>query len=161
MLLIISDASVLIDIEDGGLTSVMFSLSWKFAVPDVLFEEELSQQHSHLTQMGLESKSMSGELIAEAYALHQQYARPSVNDMLALTLAKAEGCQLLTADQALRNAAKELCVEVHGTIWLVEQMLLYHKIMVDIARASFQKMKESGSHLPWVEVDKMLFRYSK
>ena len=71
MLLIISDASVLIDIECGELTSTMFSLPWQFAVPDTLF-------------------------------------------------------------------AKELSVDVHGTIWLVEQMLQGEKITVDVARVAFQ-----------------------
>ncbi len=39
MLLLISDANVLIDIENGGLTSAMFSLPYQFAVPDILFYE--------------------------------------------------------------------------------------------------------------------------
>ncbi len=156
MLLIISDASVLIDIECGELTSTMFNLPWQFAVPDILFAEELAERHGHLSRLGLISKTMSGDLVAEAYALHQKYIKPSVNDMLALTLAKHEGCQLLTGDKALREAAKEFNVEVYGTIWLVEQMLQGEKITVDVARISFQHMKESGSRLPWNEVEKIL-----
>ena len=39
MLLLISDANVLIDIENGGLTGAMFSLPYQFAVPDILFYE--------------------------------------------------------------------------------------------------------------------------
>ncbi|MDR3478595.1 MAG: hypothetical protein P4M14_11260 [Gammaproteobacteria bacterium] len=98
---------------------------------------------------------------AEAYDLHQKYIKPSVNDMLALTLAKYEGCQLLTGDKALRDAAKELNVEVHGTIWLVEQMLQGEKITVDVARIAFRQMKDAGSRLPWAEVDSMLERLVK
>jgi predicted nucleic acid-binding protein len=116
MLLIISDASVLIDIECGELTSAMFSLSWQFAVPDTLFDEELAERHGHLLQFGLINKTMSGDLVAEAYGLHQKYIKPSVNDMLAFTLAKHEDCQLLTSDKALREVAKKLKVEVHGTL---------------------------------------------
>lgn len=37
MLLLISDANILIDIEIGGLVAPMFSLDYQFAVPDVLF----------------------------------------------------------------------------------------------------------------------------
>jgi len=158
MLLIISDASVLIDIECGELTSAMFSLPWQFAVPDILFTEELAERHGHLSRLGLISKTMSGDLVAEAYGLHQKYIKPSVNDMLALTLAKHEGCQLLTGDKALREAAKEFNVEVHGTIWLVEQMLQGEKITVDVARVAFQQMKDAGSRLPWSEVEKILNR---
>jgi predicted nucleic acid-binding protein len=156
MLLIISDASVLIDIECGELTSAMFSLPYQFVVPDTLFVEELAERHGHLSRLGLISKTMSGDLVAEAYSLHQKYIKPSVNDMLALTLAKHEGCQLLTGDKALREAAQEFNVEVHGTIWLVEQMLIGEKITVDVARVAFQQMKDDGSRLPWIKVEKIL-----
>ena len=156
MLLIISDASVLIDIECGQLTSAMFSLPFQFAVPDTLFIEELSERHGHLLGFGLLSKIMSGELVAEAYNLHQKYIKPSVNDMLALTLAKHERCQLLTSDKALREVAMLLNVEVHGTIWLVEQMIHNKKITIEVARIAFQRMKNSGSRLPWSEVGKIL-----
>lgn len=156
MLLVISDACVLIDIEHGGLTSAMFSLPYQFAVPDTLFSEERDERHAHLSKLGLICKTMSGELVAEAYSMHQKYMRPSVNDMLALILAKHEGCQLLTGDKALRDAAKDLNVEVHGTIWLVNQMLQDKKISVDVAQVAFQRMRDSGSRLPWSEVDKLL-----
>jgi hypothetical protein len=66
-MLLISDASILIDIECGELTSAMFSLPWQFAVPDILFEEELAERHGHLMQFGLISKTMDGDLVAEAY----------------------------------------------------------------------------------------------
>jgi predicted nucleic acid-binding protein len=159
MLLIISDASVLIDIECGKLTNDMFNLPLQFAVPDTLFAEELSERHSHLLQLGLISKTMSGDLVAEAYDLHQKYLKPSVNDMLALTLARHEHCQLLTGDKALREVAEKLNVEVHGTIWLIEKMLYHETIAVEIARAAFQQMKNSGSRLPWSEVEKTLSKY--
>jgi predicted nucleic acid-binding protein len=136
----------------------MFSLPWQFAVPDILFSEELEERHGRLAKMGLIRKTMSGELVAEAYGLRQKHTKTSVNDLLALTLAKHEDCQLLTGDKALREAAIELSVEVHGTIWLVEQMLQGEKATVDVARDAFQKMKAAGSRLPWGEVDKILNR---
>lgn len=156
MLLLISDASVLIDIEHSELTSAMFSLPYQFAVPDVLFVEELSERHGRLLEFGLQSKIMNGDLINEAVGLRQKYSKPSVNDLLALTLAKHEGCQLLTGDKALREVAQVFNVEVHGTIWLVQQMIQHGKISVEVACIAFQQMKDSGSRLPWGEVDKIL-----
>lgn len=158
MLLVISDASVLIDIECGELTSAMFSLPLQFAVPDILFDEELADRHGHLLQFGLISKTMSGDLVREAYSLRQRYVRTSVNDLLALTLAKHEDCQLLTGDKALREVASELNVEVHGTIWLVDEMLRGGKITVDVARVAFQQMKDAGSRLSWGDIEKILNR---
>ncbi len=46
MLLLISDANILIDIEDGNLTPVIFRLPYEIAVPDILFELELRERHS-------------------------------------------------------------------------------------------------------------------
>jgi predicted nucleic acid-binding protein len=155
MSLIISDASVLIDIEHGGLTAAMFSLPYQFAVPDILFEEELAERHHQLLQFNLIIKPMSGELIAEAYNLRQKYPKLSVNDILALTLAINENSPLLTGDRALRDTAKNLQVKIHGTLWLVEQMLQHKKIKIELARSAFQSMKSSGSRLPWNEVERM------
>lgn len=155
MLLLISDSSVLIDIENGGLVSAMFSLPYQFAVPDILFAEELMERHAAFIQLGLICKTMSGELITEAYELRQKHPRPSINDLLALTLAKHENCQLLTGDKALRTVAEIHKVEVHGTLWLVHKMVEYQKITVDIACTGLQRMKDTGSHLPWDKVEEM------
>ena len=57
MLLLISDANILIDIEDGSLTPVVFHLPYEIAVPDILFELELKERHNHLLQMGLKLTS--------------------------------------------------------------------------------------------------------
>src|SRR3990167_1803741 len=132
MLLLISDTSVLIDIEHGELTSAMFSLPWQFAVPDILFVEELAEKHMHLLDFGLICKEMRGELINQTYVLRQKHRQTSVNDLLALTLARDEKCQLLTGDKALRQVASSLNIEVHGTLWLVEQMISHEKITAKV-----------------------------
>lgn len=79
---------------------------------------------------------------------------------MGLTLAKHQKCQLLTGDKALRKIADSLNVEVHGTIWLVEQMIIQKKITVEAAKVSFQRMQTSGSRLPWNKIDNLLFSKS-
>jgi predicted nucleic acid-binding protein len=160
MLVIISDACVLIDMIQSKLISAMFSLPYQFAVPDTLFVEELEERHAELLALGLICQSMSGELVQEAYLLKQQYTKPSVNDLLALTLAKHKGSSLLTGDKALREVAANFNIVVHGTIWLVEQLITQQKITSEVAALAFQKMKAAGSRLPWAEVENMLQRVS-
>ncbi|WP_226970170.1 PIN domain-containing protein [Vibrio navarrensis] len=53
MYLLISDANILIDLEEGQLLGVFFNLPYQFKVPDVLFHEELSDQHGYLLELGL------------------------------------------------------------------------------------------------------------
>jgi len=51
MQLYISDANILIDLEVCGILSKMFELPYAFAIPDILYMEELEALHSDLTGM--------------------------------------------------------------------------------------------------------------
>lgn len=156
MLLLISDANILIDIEIGGLVAPMFSLDFRFAVPDVLFVEELEGQHDYLLDMGLESKELDEEMVARVAELAQQYPRPGRNDLFALVLAASEECPLLTGDKDLKAAAEQESVVVHGTLWLVAEMVKTGKISVQIARNGYQRMRVHGRRLPWDLAEQML-----
>jgi predicted nucleic acid-binding protein len=159
MLLLISDANILIDMEDGHLAPVVFRLPYAIAVPDILFELELKQRHSRLLDLGLQVKSLSSESVKKTEFLTQQYPRPSMMDHSALALALQERCPLLTGDKHLRDAAKKEGVEVHGTIWIVEELLNQKMIQQSQAKGSFNAMKIKGSRLPWEDVDKLLNRW--
>ena len=76
MLLLISDANILIDMEDGNLIPVIFQLPYEIAISDILFELELRERHSHLLQAGLKVKSLSSESVKKTELLTQQYPRP-------------------------------------------------------------------------------------
>lgn len=44
--LLISDANILIDMEEGELLTQLFQLPYQFAIPDILFVEELEEEHT-------------------------------------------------------------------------------------------------------------------
>lgn len=156
MLLLISDTNILIDIEVGQLMPVVFRLPYAIAVPDILFELELRERHSHLLESGLLVKGLSSESVKKTEYLTAQYPRPSMMDHSALALAIQEQCPLLTGDKDLRIAAKKENVEVHGTIWIVEQLLNQKLIKPQKAKSSFEIMKAKGSRLPWADVDTLI-----
>jgi predicted nucleic acid-binding protein len=154
--LLISDANIIIDIEVGGLIKQMFRLEYEFAVPDVLYEEELKENHSNLPKLGLKRRELQAAAIEYTVALGAKYRKPGRIDLMALALAKQEQCRLLTGDQALREAGNAEDVEVVGTIWLVGEMLNAKIITKKDARTAYNKMKEVDRRLPWVEVEKQL-----
>jgi predicted nucleic acid-binding protein len=159
MLILVSDANILIDIEDSNLTPVIFWLPYEITVPDILFELELRERHSHLLEAGLKVKSLSAASVMKTESLTAQYPRPSIIDHSALALAIQEQCPLLTGDKDLRIAAKQEGVEVHGTIWIIEQLLNQKLIQLHKAKASFDVMKAKGSRLPWADADKLLNKW--
>ena len=156
MLLLISDANILMDIEVGDLVAPMFSLGYQFAVPDVLFYEELEEQHAHLRDMGLQTRTLSPKSVERVQTLSQIYVKPGRNDLFALALAEVEECPLLTGDAALRQAAETEHVEVKGTVWLISEMVREQRITIPVARAALQKMRINGRRLPWDAAEQML-----
>ena len=155
MQIIVSDTSVIIDIENSNLTEAMFSLPCQFIVPDILFKEELAQQHSHLIKLGLVQKSLDGELIQESIQLGLENKKLSSNDLFAFALARSKKCLLLTSDKALRDLAENYGVNVHGTLWLVKKMVDECQITSTAAIEAFKKMTDAGSYLPPQEINKM------
>jgi len=161
MRLLISDANVLIDVEAGDLLHPMFSLDYLFTVPDVLYFEELEEQHAHLLALGLEVRSLSEKGVKRVQELAQTHRRPSRNDLFALALAEVEKCPLLTGDAALREAAQAEKIEVKGTIWLVSEMLNGNFISFETARAAFDNMRAKGRRLPWKDAERIFRQFER
>lgn len=151
MQVLISDANILIDLEEGLLIDKIFELPFVFKIPDVLFHEELSEQHNHLIALGLQLGELTGESLIKVFALIEQYPQPSRNDCLALALAKQENCPLITGDRNLRKAAETEQVQVYGTLWIIERLVQHHIINKPQAHSAYDRMEQYGRRLPWAE----------
>lgn len=149
MRLLISDANIIIDLEDGGLLDPVFELPWQYRTPDMLYFDELEEQHSDLLSKGLQLGELTPEGMEEAERLIRKYPHPGRYDCFALALAKQEACPLLTGDQRLRHAAKAERVVVAGTLWLVEAMVVHEVISLSEAERAYRRMQETGRRLPW------------
>lgn len=159
--LVIVDANVLIDIEAGGLLRPMFRLDYRFAVPDVLFEIELREHHPGLARLGLRRLELSGESVRYVETLASDARARGVGryDLFTLALARQESCLLLTGDTLMRTLAADEGRKVHGTLWLVEQMVTGGIIRPKRARQAYDAMRKAGRRLPWDEVEDQLRRF--
>lgn len=156
MQLLISDANILIDLEEGQLLDVIFDLPYEFSTPDIIFYEELEELHPHLPELGLRLGSLSSESVSSLEVVITRHPQPSRNDCMALVLAKQEQCPLLTGDKALRKSAEAEGVIVKGTIWLVEQLVKHSLISVDAAYSSYELMEQNGRRLPFADARRRL-----
>ncbi len=161
--LIINDANVLIDIENAGLTALVFELEYRFAVSDILYQEEIEPYTSEFKETALEAISFDEEtnsLLLEKIAFYKETAL-SRNDISAMVLAIKSECILLTGEKLLRDTAENEGVEVHGILWLMEELFNNELIDVDAVENAYELMEFSGSRLPWDEVEKQLKRFRK
>ena len=157
MLLLISDANILIDMEAGQLMERLFQLPMQFAMPDILYWEEIEPGTPDLEVLGLKILEVRGEYVRYASELPDKYGTAlSPNDYLALALARQEDCPLLTGDQSLKTVARAEDVTVMGTVWLLQAMVENRLLSVDEAIAALALMKESRRRLPWTDAERIL-----
>ena len=144
------DANILIDLEEGEVLDFLFQLPHRFLVPDILFAEELEEQHRHLLDLGLGLGELSPESMSDTEELIRRYGEScSRNDCFVLALARQEQCVLLTGDQDLRNAAEAESTPVRGTIWVIEHLIKHRIITKQRALSAYQAMQKEGRRLPW------------
>ena len=122
--LLVSDTSVLIDLERGNLLQTTFKLPTPLAVPDVLYERELRATNGELLiALGLQVLKLDAAGVAVAQGYLARAKSLSVPDAFALALAKTGGHILVCGDRALKGLADAESVECHGLFWILDQIV--------------------------------------
>ncbi len=120
---LVSDTSVLIDLDRGSLLTASFRLPYRFTVPDLLYRQELnSWGDEELTKLGLSVEELDGDGVNRALSYRRQVPALSLPDCFALVLAQTRSWILLSGDNALRQLAVIEGVECHGVLWLLDEM---------------------------------------
>lgn len=121
--LLVSDTSVLIDLERGGMLEALFQLPFDVGVPDVMYEREIkSWGGPDLVGLGLQVIELDADGVALAQDYRARDRRLSLPDAFALALAKSGEHMLLAGDGALRTLATSEGVEHHGVLWVLDQL---------------------------------------
>ncbi len=142
------DTNVPIDFHWGEMLEALFALPFDFLAPDVVVAELEVPDGQELLALGLRSLSLDGEQVSEVMTLAARHRRPSVNDLFALVLARTRGATLLTGDRALRDLAEAEGVDVHGTLWLLDELVRLKVATPWEASAGLNLMLDHGSRLP-------------
>lgn len=126
--IVINDTSCLVDLRKGGLVEPMLALPFRFVVTFNIRASELldfgEREWQRLEALGMETTDVPGELVRVAGELMAQHRKLSFEDSLNFVVARANRLSiLLTGDRALRTVAENSGIEVHGILWIVEQLL--------------------------------------
>ncbi|MGQ9513005.1 DUF3368 domain-containing protein, partial [Thermodesulfitimonas sp.] len=79
----------------------------------------------------------------------------------ALALAKARGGVLLTGDRYLRKAAEQEKVPVHGTLWILDELIRRHATTPPEAAQALKKMRAKRRRLPRAECERRLKKWGR
>ncbi len=123
MSVLVSDTSIIIDLDRGELLEQLFQLPYEFCVPDLLYKKELAGElGDRLRVLGLDVVELSPAEVSRATSLRREVKVLSTPDTFAFSLAEARRWTLLTGDGALRGLCRQQGLEMHGVLWVIEEM---------------------------------------
>ena len=162
MKVLVSDTSVLIDLDRGALVEPTFRLPFEFTVPDLLYERELKDHGGpEFIRLGLRVAELSGDEVALALSYLRKRRSLSLPDSFALALAKTNSWILLSGDRGMRELAVEEEISCHGALWLLDRMFEHRVIDPEDLCAGLQQI---GDHprcrLPQPEIRRRLRSFS-
>src|ERR1035438_8799199 len=165
MRIVVSDSSCLIDLRKVSMLELLLRLPYEFLIPDTLFEEELlkftAAQKKALIRGGLKVVDLPGERVLRAQAIVRELPRLSVHDGFAFALAESHPeCILLSGDDRLRTLAAKHDIEVHGVLWVIDQLHAHRLTPTDAVLGILRVFMEDATvHLPRREVTSYIKRY--
>lgn len=123
MTILVSDTSVLIDLGRGNLLDGCFKLPFEFAVPDLLYRQELEQfEGPELVAKGLRVEELTSEELTIAQTTRGIRPKLSLPDAFAYSLASKRGWTLLTGDGELRALAEAQGLPFSGALWVCDRL---------------------------------------
>ncbi len=158
---LVSDTSVLIDLERGGILEVIFRLPVDFAVPDLLFERELKGElGDKLATLGLRVEALTSIEVGRAIEVRRSDGALSTPDAFAFAIAETRKWTLLTGDARLRKLAQDCQVETHGVLWIFDALCEAEVVLnAELHRALTAVTAHPRCRLPAAEVRKRLMRF--
>lgn len=165
MILIVNDASILIDLLKVNLLNSFFQLKYEFHVTDFVIaevkEDNVEQLHSFLQNKKLIQKMFNFEELREIQILEVEYRALSISDCSCLYLADKLSAMLLTGDAPLRKIAEQNKIQVHGLLWIFDELVKYNLISPKTAYEKLKKAMSINIRLPVNECNKKLIEWKK
>jgi hypothetical protein len=163
MKVLVSDTSVLIDLERGRFLDSCFRLPFEFAVPDLLYARELRDFGGpELVALGLRVEKLSGAEVAAAQAVWGAHPKLSLPDSFAYTLASLRGWTLLTGDGELRTLAHARGVPFFGVLWVLDQLFDGQVVEAEVIATGLEAIAaHPRCRLPRAEIQVRIETYRK
>lgn len=165
MQVVISDSSCLIDLRKTSLLDAFLRLPYELLIPNTLFEEELlkfsAAQKKALLRDGLKVVDLPGESVLRAQQVAREMGHLSIHDAFAYALAESRpGCILLTGDGPLRAFARKQKIDVHGVLWVIDELHANSISVAETLLAALQVLASDPTvRLPSRELATYLKRY--
>jgi hypothetical protein len=125
--IIVNDANILIDLVELKILSCFFQLKFEFHTTDIILEELFEEQKEalfpYIETGSLIVDNISEEDLIEMLAIKAIMSNLSEQDCSAFYQAKKNTAALITSDNTLRKFAQANSIEVHGHLWVFDNLV--------------------------------------
>lgn len=157
----IGDTNVWIHFQQGGLLDELFQLPFTFCSTQNVMDELIKMDGACLLERGLVVEAIDESEIDRLNALRIAHRNSSIADVSCYLLATITGWPLLTSDGPLRAQALKDGIEVHGALWLLDQLVGHGVIAPASAAAALEDMLSEGARFPKRECDARRVAWSR
>ncbi len=166
MKIAVQDANVLIDLELTGLFDLWFQLGIETHTTDLIGRELRQGGHeralSYFRAGQVQEHSLSFEQLAAVSELEKEIgSKANLNDCSVLFLAIELDAMLLSGDKPLRAAARVKRIEIHGTLWIMDQLVEAGLMSGEVACAKLNHLLSKRRFLPATECEARRKRWEK
>jgi hypothetical protein len=163
MTILVSDTSVITDLERGQLLNACFRLPHELAVPDLLYKRELANfQGAKLIGFGLRIEELTPAELTTVQDVRRAHPKLSVPTAYAYALASVRGWILLTGDGELRAAAHAAAIPYFGVLWVCDQLFDGQIVAAATVADGLEAIaKHPRCRLPGAEIQTRLARYRR
>lgn len=163
MIYCVQDANILIDLELSGLFRHWFELEYETHVSDLVMAEVPENSHpdikANVRSGRITVHATDSERLAECLIMESEITGLTFQDASSYFLAAELHAILLTGDKILRNVSTTRHIEVHGTLWIFDQLVESGHLKPLDAADKLGKLLKQGRRLPKKESQKRIVKW--
>jgi predicted nucleic acid-binding protein len=165
MIIVITDACFLIDLIDVGLFEEFLGLGYQVHITSSVFSELEGDEYVKPVSKCIKQKEMflynltAADQTALEKLMRKHSSRLSEPDCSCLYLAKEINATILTCEKLLTKVAKNLNLDVHGSLWILDRLLDTSIITRRFAYSKLKDLMSINPRLPVKECQKRLKRW--
>jgi predicted nucleic acid-binding protein len=161
MKIVITDTNILFDVIKIGALPEFFSLDYEICTTVFVMHEILPSEQKDLVETFIRAKrlivySFTEEEIEAVRNFNTERDLKRFTDKSVIWKSLQLNCPMLTGDQRMREVAEKLNIEVHGSIWIVDELVTKSLISNEKAIELFEQLLITNSRLPKDEIEKRI-----
>ena len=163
--LVVSDTNIFIDLISMGFIGDFFLLSFDICTVDFIIRELKKAGQNGIVQ-GYEARkkltiqTFSAKEIFEINALKEAAGnKVSIQDCSIWYCAKKTGAAILTGDKALTTKARGDGIEVHGLLYVLDQLVIQKIVPPALASEKLSALTKDNKRLPEKLVNELIARW--